>query len=111
MGAASWSDERGRATTMPPKEQKAKEAMHSSKGKKKKWSKGKTKEKVVNDVKYTQASFDKMLVEVPKMKMITPSILSDRLRVNGSFARATIAHLEAEGKIRPICKHSAQLIY
>merc|ERR1711977_93554 len=92
-------------------EQKAKAAMHSSKGKKKKWSKGKTKEKVVNDVKYTQASFDKMLVEVPKMKMITPSILSDRLRINGSLARATITHLEAEGLIRPITKHSAQLIY
>ena len=60
---------------------------------------------------YTQAAFDKMLVEVPKMKMITPSILSDRLRVNGSLARATIAHLEAEGLIRPITKHSAQLIY
>merc|ERR1712199_47908 len=29
-----------------------------------------------------------MLVEVPKMKMITPSILSDRLRINGSLARA-----------------------
>merc|ERR1712094_90790 len=55
--------------------------------------------------------FDKMLTEVPKMKMITPSILSDGLRINGSLARATIAHLESEGLIRPICKHSAQLIY
>merc|ERR1711990_730720 len=101
---------------MPPKEQKSKEqkakaAMHSSKGKKKKWSKGKTKEKVNNEVMYTQAAYDKMLVEVPKMKMITPSILSDRLRINGSLARATLTHLEAEGLIRPITKHSAQLIY
>merc|ERR1712196_605513 len=54
-------------------------------GKKKKWSKGKTKEKVNNEVMYTQAAYDKMLVEVPKMKMITPSILSDRLRINGSL--------------------------
>merc|ERR1719412_1976659 len=80
-------------------------------GKKKKWSKGKTKEKVNNEVMYTQAAYDKMLVEVPKMKMITPSILSDRLRINGSLARATLKHLEAEGLIRPICKHNAQLIY
>ena len=80
-------------------------------GKKKKWSKGKTKEKVNNEVMYTQAAYDKMLVEVPKMKMITPSILSDRLRINGSLARATLKHLEAEGKIRAITKHSAQLIY
>merc|ERR1711907_664217 len=46
-----------------------------------------------------------MLVEVPKMKMITPSILSDRLRINGSLARATLKHLEAEGKIRAIYLH------
>jgi small subunit ribosomal protein S25e len=83
----------------------------STTGKKKKWSKGKTKEKVNNDVLYTQNSYDKMLVEVPKMKMITPSILSDRLRINGSLARATLVHLEKEGLIRPICKHNAQLIY
>merc|ERR1712188_66304 len=113
--AKSWSASK-EADNMPPKEQKskadkAKAAMHSSKGKKKKWSKGKTKEKVNNDVLYTQASYDKMLVEVPKMEMITPSILSDRLRINGSLARATLVHLEKEGLIRPICKHNAQLIY
>ena len=101
---------------MPPKEQKTKEqkakaAMHSSKGKKKKWSKGKTKEKVNNMVKFDQATWDKCLAEVPKFKMITPSILADRLRINGSLARATIDHLEKEGKIRAISRHSAQLIY
>ena len=101
---------------MPPKEQKSKEAkakaaMHSSKGKKKKWSKGKMKEKVNNAVKFEQAAYDKCLAEVPKYKMITPSILSDRLRINGSLARATIAELEKQGIIRPVCKHSSQLIY
>merc|ERR1712174_150844 len=113
MGQCDCRGREGRQTSnkMPPKEQKAKAAMHSSKGKKKKWSKGKTKEKVNNEVMYTQAAYDKMLVEVPKMKMITPSILSDRLRINGSLARATLKHLEAEGKIRAITKHSAQLIY
>merc|ERR1712176_499613 len=118
MGQCDCRGREGRQTSykMPPKEQKSKEqkakaAMHSSKGKKKKWSKGKTKEKVNNDVLYTQASYDKMLVEAPKMKMITPSILSDRLRINGSLARVTLIHLEKEGLIRPICKHNAQLIY
>merc|ERR1719274_209246 len=52
-----------------------------------------------------------MLVEVPKMKMITPSILSDRLRINGSLARAILTHLGAEGLIRAITKRSAQIIY
>ncbi|KAK8971346.1 40S ribosomal protein S25-3 [Platanthera guangdongensis] len=57
-----------------------------------KWSKGKQKEKVNNAVLFDQATYDKMLVEVPKYKMITPSVLSDRLRyLNGDIARAPCA--------------------
>lgn len=47
-----------------------------------KWSKGKQKEKVNNMVLFDQATYDKLLSEVPKYKLITPSILSDRLRVS-----------------------------
>lgn len=37
---------------------------------------------------FDQSTYDKLIAEVPKYKMITPSILSDRLRLNGSLARA-----------------------
>jgi small subunit ribosomal protein S25e len=43
--------------------------------------------------------------------MITPSILSDRLRINGSLARAAIRHLVDEGAIRPIVESHHQYIY
>ena len=46
-----------------------------------KWSKGKQKEKVNNVVVFDQGTHDKLLSESPKYKLITPSILSDRLRV------------------------------
>ena len=46
-----------------------------------KWSKGKQKEKVNNMVLFDQATYDKLLSEAPKYKLITPSVLSDRLRV------------------------------
>ncbi|KAF8753138.1 hypothetical protein HU200_011794 [Digitaria exilis] len=46
-----------------------------------KWSKGKQKEKVNNSVLFDQATYDKLLSEVPKYKQITPSVLSERLRV------------------------------
>jgi hypothetical protein len=46
-----------------------------------KWSKGKQKEKVNNAVLFDQATYDKLLSEVPKYKQITPSVLSERLRV------------------------------
>nr|GEW01623.1 NB-ARC domains-containing protein [Tanacetum cinerariifolium] len=49
------------------------------KQKKKKWSKGKQKEKLNNMVLF-KATYDKLLVEAPKFKLINPLILSDRLR-------------------------------
>jgi hypothetical protein len=63
-----------------------------------KWSKGKQKEKVNNMVLFDQATYDKLLSEVPKYKLITPSILSDRLRVskvfNGFFVSIPCLFLE-----------------
>ncbi|XP_048425510.1 40S ribosomal protein S25-2-like [Pyrus x bretschneideri] len=62
----------------PPSSKPAKSG--GGKQKKKKWSKGKQKEKVNNMVLFDQGTYDKLLSEVPKYKLITPSILSDRLR-------------------------------
>ncbi|GAB4813640.1 hypothetical protein N2152v2_000686 [Parachlorella kessleri] len=101
---------------MAPKEQKSKEAKamaaaNASKGKKKKWSKGKMKEKVNNMVKFDKATYEKLLTEVPKYKMITPSVLSDRLRINGSLARAAIKELLGQGLIKVVAKSASQEIY
>ncbi|KAL3638546.1 hypothetical protein CASFOL_017917 [Castilleja foliolosa] len=45
-----------------------------------KWSKGKQKKKVNNLVLFDKSTYDKLLCEAPKYKLITPSVLSDRLR-------------------------------
>ncbi|KAL3730748.1 hypothetical protein ACJRO7_027731 [Eucalyptus globulus] len=76
-----------------------------------KWSKGKQKEKVNNMVLFDQATYVKLLSEVPKYKLIIPSILSDRLRVNGSLARKAIRELMARGLIRMVSAHASQQIY
>ncbi|GMG99485.1 hypothetical protein Nepgr_001325 [Nepenthes gracilis] len=82
----------------PPSSKPAKSG--GGKQKKKKWSKGKQKEKVNNMVLLDQGTYDKLISEVPKYKLITPSILSDRLRINGSLARRAIKDLMARGSIR-----------
>ena len=69
------------------------------------------REKVNNAVLFEKQVYEKLLVEVPKYKMITPSILSDRMRIGGSLARAAIQELAAKGLIRPLVKHAKQLIY
>mmetsp|Transcript_17037 Transcript_17037/g.50858 ORF Transcript_17037/g.50858 Transcript_17037/m.50858 type:complete len:109 (-) Transcript_17037:458-784(-) len=93
------------------KEAKAAAAASNSKGKKKKWSKGKMKEKVNNAVLFDKAAYDKLLAEVPKYKMITPSVLADRLRINGSLARAAIVDLASQGVIRVVSRSGHQQIY
>ncbi|OWM80244.1 hypothetical protein CDL15_Pgr019524 [Punica granatum] len=93
----------------PPSSKPAKSG--GGKQKKKKWSKGKQKEKVNNMVLFDQATYDKLLSEAPKYKLITPSILSDRLRINGSLARKAIRELMARGLIRMVSAHASQQIY
>ncbi|XP_076912395.1 small ribosomal subunit protein eS25-like [Bidens hawaiensis] len=93
----------------PPSSKPAKSG--GGKQKKKKWSKGKQKEKVNNMVLFDKVTYDKLLSEAPKFKLITPSILSDRLRINGSLARKAIKDLMARGAIRMVSAHASQQIY
>merc|ERR1712147_433047 len=72
---------------------------------------GKAKDKVMNAVFFDKALYDKCVAEVPKFKLITPSIISERMRVNGSLARRTIKDLMAKGLIRQVSAHSSQSIY
>jgi len=94
------------------KEAKMKAAMAGGKSKKKKWAKGKVKEKLANLVMFDKATYDKMLKEIPKAKLITPSVVSERLKVNGSVARQAIQHLAEKGLITVVGERSGkQLIY
>ncbi len=52
-----------------------------------------------------------VLMSAPQMKLITTSLLVERLKINGSLARASILELEEEGLIRMISKNSLQVIY
>ncbi|ORY90074.1 ribosomal protein S25 [Leucosporidium creatinivorum] len=80
-------------------------------GKKKKWSKGKVKDKSNNAVICDKPTFDRIMKEVPTFKLISQSILIDRMKINGSLARVAIKHLEREGLIKPVVHHTAQLVY
>merc|ERR1712179_164819 len=95
----------------PAKAPKKKEGGGGGKAKKKKWSKGKTRDKLNNLVLFDKPTYDKLLKEVPTYKLITPSIVSERLKVRGSLARKALAELAQKGLIKQVVQHSAQLIY
>ncbi|KAF0686105.1 Aste57867_22070 [Aphanomyces stellatus] len=103
---------------MPPKtqqktkEQKMAAALAGGRGKgKKKWSKGKVREKTANKVLFDQETYERMCKEVPKMKLITASAVVERLKVNATLARAAILELEQKGEIKCVTKHRCQMIY
>ena len=90
---------------------KKKEGGGGGKAKKKKWSKGKTRDKLNNLVLFDKATYDKLLKEVPTYKLITPSIVSERLKVRGSLAKRGLDELHEKGLIKLVLSHSAQMIY
>merc|ERR1712189_47490 len=103
---------------MPPKKDagkaapaKKKDASSGGKAKKKKWSKGKVRDKLNNLVLFDKATYDKLYKEVPSYKLITPSVVSERLKVRGSLARFALQELETKGLIRKVSAHHAQFIY
>ena len=93
----------------PAKTPKKKEGGGGGKAKKKKWSKGKTRDKLNNLVLFDKATYDKLLKEVPTYKLITPSIVSERLKVRGSLARKACVELVQKGKQR-LLKYSRDAI-
>lgn len=83
------------------------------KAKKKKWSKGKVKEKINNSVICEQETYDRLFNEIPvKNKLITPSVISDKLKISVSLARQAIKDLEAKGVIKRVGdSNHTQMIY
>merc|ERR1712233_219855 len=94
----------------PAKTPKEKEG-GGGKAKKKKWSKGKSRDKLNNLVLFDKNTYDKLYKEVPTYKLITPSIVSERLKVRGSLARRALLELTEKGLIKPVVAHRSQFIY
>ncbi|CAJ0604295.1 unnamed protein product [Strongylus vulgaris] len=83
----------------------------SGKAKKKKWSKGKVRDKLNNMVLFDQATYDKLYKEVITYKLITPSVVSERLKVRASLAKAGLRELQAKGLVKCIVHHGGQIVY
>ncbi|KAK7812206.1 hypothetical protein U0070_010965 [Myodes glareolus] len=93
------------------KKDKDPENKSGGKAKKKKWSKGKVRDKLNNLVLFDKATYDKLCKEVPNYKLITPAVVSERLKIRGSLARAALQELLSKGLIKLVSKHRAQVIY
>merc|ERR1711862_438707 len=95
----------------PAKSQKPKPAGSGGKAKKKKWSKGKTRDKLNNLILFDKPTYEKLYKEVPSYKLITPSVVSERLKVRASLARFALEELVEKGLIKEVDRHHGQRIY
>merc|ERR1711934_348454 len=92
----------GKQPTMGQKKTKeaiAKAAAASKKGGKKKWSKGKVKDKLNNKVFIDEDTNKALNKDVPNMSLITIATMTDRFKIIASLARPLIKQFAAEGKI------------
>merc|ERR1711970_986696 len=80
------------------------------KSRRRRWKKVQ-KEVVQRKIPGQNPTYDKVLKEVPNYKVITPSIVSDRMKIRGSLARRAIKELHVMGKIKLLVQHSSQMVY
>lgn len=78
---------------------------------KKKWSKGKARDKLNNMVFFDQGGYEKLYKEIPVYKLTTPSILSEKLKIRFSLAKAAIKELQEKGLVKPVVHHHGQWAY
>ncbi|KUL88688.1 hypothetical protein ZTR_05219 [Talaromyces verruculosus] len=86
-------------------------ASAGGKKQKKKWSKGKVKDKAQHAVVLDKTTSEKLYKDVQSYRLITVATLVDRLKINGSLARKALADLEEKGQIKKVVGHSSLNIY
>ena len=109
--------------TMLPKDKKKKHAGNmvkkdkppvktsGGKAKKKSQSTGNVWDKLNNLVLFGKANTTKLSKEVPNYKIITPTVVSERLKICGSLARAAFQVPLSKVLIKLVSKHRVQVIY
>ncbi|KAL9056645.1 MAG: hypothetical protein Q9162_002816 [Coniocarpon cinnabarinum] len=86
-------------------------AAAGGKKQKKKWSKGKVKDKANHAVVVDKSISEKLNKDVQSYRLITVATLVDRLKINGSVARHALKELQNEGKIKPVVQHARLQVY
>ncbi|KAI9668601.1 MAG: 40S ribosomal protein S25 [Alyxoria varia] len=78
---------------------------------KKKWSKGKVKDKANHAVVLDKTAIERLNKEAQSYRLITVATLVDRMKINGSVARHALRELEDKGLIRKVVAHARCTVY
>merc|ERR1712130_762883 len=79
----------------------------SKKSKKKKWAKGRVKEKKNNASILLPDEYETAIKEIPRMKTITIATVSEKFRIKGSLSSRLIRKLATDGVLTKVVKSSS----
>jgi small subunit ribosomal protein S25e len=79
--------------------------------KRKKWSKGKSKEKANNLILIDNENYERILREIFKNKVLTPSNLTERFHISCSLSKKILNDLAKKKLIIEMKKSSKQTLY
>ena len=82
----------------------------STKGKKK-WCKGKLREKLENKPLFSEETYERLYKEIPNLRCITPSVVSERLKITVSLAKQGLEELCSKGLIVKVVSSSKLMVY
>jgi small subunit ribosomal protein S25e len=60
---------------------------------------------------FDRATYNRLCKEVPNYKLVTPAVVSERLKIWGSLARVALQEFLSKERIKLVSKHRAQAIY
>ena len=69
------------------------------------------RDKLNNLCLFDKPTYDKLYKEVPNYKLITPAVVSERLKIRASLARRALEEMLARGVVKLVLKHHSQVIY
>lgn len=64
-----------------------------------------------NAIMFDKEKYDRMFKEVGSYRLVSVSVLVDRLKINGSLARRALVELAQQGIIKEVEVSSSQKIY
>merc|ERR1712129_321091 len=83
----------------------------SKKSKKKKWAKGRVKEKKNNMPVLMPDDYSAAMKDIPKMKLVSVSAVSEKFRITGSLAHRLIRKLATDGTLKKRYDSGGFLLY
>merc|ERR1712129_179789 len=83
----------------------------SKKSKKKKWAKGRVKEKKNNMPVLMPDDYSAAMKDIPKMKLVSVSAVSEKFRIPGSLAHRLIRKLSTDGTLKKRYDSGGFLLY